>query len=88
MSQFDETPRKDWYIQCVLINKKVLGKELTTSWIPERFAKKGNYCDLFINGTWRHNWQIRSVGSRARGAVIDGVFDVTAPEPWEYYMDW
>ena len=89
MSQFDETPRKDWYRQCKFVKNTTRGDETeyTTSWIPERCAKKGNRCELLINGKYQE-WWIYEVGSRARGAVIDGVFDVTAPEPWEYYMDW
>lgn len=53
-----------YYRQCQLV-RKVEGKdanEFTTSWIPERFAKKGNVCELYIKDAYQDGWWIERVG--------------------------
>lgn len=49
-----------YYRQCVL--KK--NSTTTTSWIPEKFAKKGKVLKLKDSGIWSDGWEIQRVGSK------------------------
>lgn len=55
---------KEFYRQCTL-HKKVADKtSCTVSWIPERFAKIGNICELYITASdLQDDWKIVSVGT-------------------------
>ena len=46
------------YIQCMIKKKN----DCIISWIPEKFAKKGNYLKL-KNGDWDNGWVVYKVFS-------------------------
>lgn len=46
------------YRQCRLLK----GDAVTTSWIPEKFAKKGKYLKLRKNNEWVDGWLVVEVG--------------------------
>ena len=51
---------KKFYKQCVLKKKNTY----TTTWVPERFAKKGKKIKIKEDGKWSYGWVVESVGAR------------------------
>lgn len=45
------------YKQCRLKRQNTI----MTSWIPAKFAKKGGYLKLKVDGVWQDGWQIIEV---------------------------
>jgi len=61
--------KNEFYRQCKLEKSK----EITTSWIPEKFAKKGRIIKIRENkqSPWNNGWTITSVGTRMNRESID-----------------
>lgn len=51
--------REKFYRQCELARPSELGRELMTSWIPEKIAKVGNVVRLKDeDGEWTEGWEV------------------------------
>ena len=48
------------------------GNSYTTSWIPNKFAKIGEFIKLKNNGIWEDGWKvIEAFTMRSRDALVD-----------------
>jgi hypothetical protein len=47
------------------------GVSVTTSWLPERFAKVGRYVKLKRDDdSWEDGWQVVSTGARMKESIL------------------
>lgn len=51
------------FYQCTMEKNEGNKKSVLTSWIPEKFAKKGRILELKCreSGTWSNGWVVKSV---------------------------
>ena len=61
-----------WMRQCILWkpDPSVNGGSFQTSWIPEKFAKKGKVLELKEGDKWEDGWKVYSVGARAKNDIV------------------
>lgn len=52
------------FFQCIMNRNNGEAKESLTSWIPEKYAKKGSVLELMNRNTkeWTNGWIVKSVG--------------------------
>lgn len=54
---------KEYFMtQCRLTRPSKLGIEVTTSWIPNKFATVGSIIDIKDKGVWSEGWAVTSAG--------------------------
>jgi hypothetical protein len=54
---------KQGYRQCCLVRESGGVSSEQVSYIPEQFAKKGEFVKLKDNGVWSDGWLVSSVGA-------------------------
>ena len=62
------------YRQCVLTRKIPSGgkmKEIT--WVPAKYAKKGNYLELKRDGEWVDGWFVESAGEAVSSQKVEAM---------------
>jgi len=62
------------YRQCVLTRKTSSGgkiKEVT--WVPLKYAKKGNYLELKKEGKWVNGWLVESAGEAVSSQKVEAM---------------
>ena len=45
-------------VQCSLHRDTGKGTNVTTTWLPQRFAVYGKYLELLIDGEWQNGWKV------------------------------
>ena len=67
-SEFDspvflQMSKAQTYTQCKMIKSaRPGGVFVHTAWIPSKFAKRGKYVELKLEGEWVNGWQVEEVG--------------------------
>jgi len=62
------------YRQCVLTRKTSSGGKMKeTTWVPLKYAKKGNYLSLKRDKKWENGWLVESTGKPVSSEKVEAM---------------